>query len=106
MYALQAETLDFLDLLHYIVGMTLGSPMTQDICFSNFFVLVAKAKISFVSFFLKLTASQQTQARGTRMGCRRAARVTPRRAVAGFDAGIHTGPVSFIPVNTLCRVLH
>ena len=50
--------------------------------------------------------AQQTQARGTRMGCRRAARVTPRQAVAGFDAGIHTGPVSFIPVNTLCRVFH
>ena len=51
-------------------------------------------------------ASQQTQARGTRMGCRRAARVTPRRAVAGFDAGIHTGPASFLPVNSLCRVFH
>jgi len=61
---------------------------------------------SLSTFRQRLKTTQQTQARGTRMGCRRAARVTPRRAVAGFDAGIHTGPVSFIPVNTLCRVFH
>ena len=38
-------------------------------------------------FFEPYSAMQQTQARGTRMGCRRAA-----RAEAGFDAEIHMGP--------------
>ena len=48
----------------------------------------------------KRETTQPTQARGTRVGCRRAARVTPRRAVAGFGTGIRTGPASRLPVVT------